>query len=192
MFSSFYKPIPGETSLRTGVYENSSASFPKLPSFSKLSRSSPSSFSLSSVSSKSVSSKSPSSKRLSSPSSSSNRPSSPRSPSSRSSSSSDSLPDISARVEKYFSKHKKNIFEVGRLAVRLTREYYPNVKNKRKKQEEMFEEIVEELEDVVSEGEQELLREALSCNNRELQVILDYVDHSVVEKSSSRVFAFLK
>jgi hypothetical protein len=172
MFSSFYKPMPGETSFRTGVYENSSASFPKLPSFSKLSRSSPSSFSLSSVSSKS--------------------PSSPKSPSARSSSSSGSLPVLSVRVEKYFSKHKKNIFEVARLAVRLTREYYPNVKNKRKKQEEMFEEIVEELEDVVSEGEQALLREALSCNSRELQVILDYVDHSVVEKSSSRVFAFLK
>lgn len=146
MFSSFYKPMPGETSFRTGVYENSSASFPKLPSFSKLSRSSPSSFSLSSVSSKS--------------------PSSPKSPSARSSSSSGSLPVLSVRVEKYFSKHKKNIFEVARLAVRLTREYYPNVKNKRKKQEEMFEEIVEELEDVVSEGEQALLREALSCNSR--------------------------
>ncbi|GJQ12226.1 hypothetical protein GpartN1_g4017.t1 [Galdieria partita] len=172
MFSSFYKPIPGETGFRTGVYENSSASFPKLPSFSKLSRSSPSSFSLSSTSSKS--------------------PSSPKSPSVHSSSSSGTLADLASKVEKYFAKHKKNIFEVARLAVRVTREQFPNVKDKRKKQEEVFTEIVEELENIVSEEEQTLLREALSCNSRELRLIFDYVDHSVIDHDRSRIFPFLK
>lgn len=164
--------MPGETGFRTGVYENSSASFPKLPSFSKLSRSTPSSFSLSSSSSKS--------------------PTSPKSPSRRSSSSSNNVVDLSNRVEKYFSKHKKNIFEVARLAVRITREHYPDVKNKRKKQEEIFTEIVEELEMMVSEEEQSLLRESLSCNKRELQTVFDYVDNSVVERDRSRIFPFLK
>eukprot|EP00871_Galdieria_phlegrea_P000260 jgi/Galph1/1234/GphlegSOOS_G6037.1 len=176
MFSSFYKSIPGENGFRTGVYEKSSASvgssksLGRFPSLSSLSRSSPSSFSLSSASPKSSGT--------------------PKSPSSRSSDSAGIVPELPAKVQKYFKKHKKNIFEVTRLAVRLTRGQFPNAKDKRKKQEEVFSDIIEELENLVSDEEQELLRETLSCTSRELRVILDYVDQSIVENDRSKVFPF--